>query len=467
MQVGMAVPSRPPNTAGTESQPHPPPSYSVERAAARRQIGQRQMAAPHEQYLQKSAGSPLIKAKPHPGLRMVVVIPCHDEPDLLGALKHLAKCEPSLGQAEVIVVINDSKKDGSAVIRQNLCTLCETTDWLDERRDPWLPIHLLYPPKLPPKHAGVGQARKIGMDEALRRLADVGQAEDGLLVCYDADCRCSPNYFTGIESHFASEPDAPGCSIHFEHPLDAGEWAALGFGGRAPRRAVFDGIAAYELHLRYHVSAQKFIGFPYGFHTIGSAMAVRAWAYVKQGGMNRRQAGEDFYFLQKISWLGQVTELTGVTVHPSPRLSERVPFGTGKAIGDYVANGRLATYPLQAYRDALWLLGQVEALWETGRPSGAAPEAMARFLRDDFVGTVVPEIRSNSSDLGAFRKRFFRWFNAFRLMKFLNFARDEIHGTTKVEVAATKLLEWLGQPRPDSDSAVELLRQFRRLEKGN
>jgi hypothetical protein len=65
--------------------------------------------------------------------------------------------------------------------------------------------------------------------------------------------------------------------------------------------------------------------------------------------------------------------------------------------------------------------------------------------------------------LGAFRKRFFRWFNAFRLMKFLNFARDEIHSPAKVEVAATKLLEWLEQPRQDSGSAVELLRQFRRL----
>jgi len=425
------------------------------------------MAASHEQYLQKSAGPRLIEAKPHPGLRMVVIIPCHDEPDLIGALRHLANCEPSLGQAEVIVVINDSEKDGSAVTRQNKCTLCETTDWLDERRDPWLPIHLLYHPKLPPKHAGVGQARKIGMDEALRRLADVGQAEDGLLVCYDADCRCSPNYFTGIESHFDSEPDAPGCSIHFEHPLDASEWAALGFGDTAPGQAVFDGIAAYELHLRYHVLAQKFIGFPYAFHTIGSAMAVRAWAYVKQGGMNRRQAGEDFYFLQKISWIGQVTELTEVTVHPSPRLSDRVPFGTGKAIGDYVANGRLTTYPLQSYRDAQWLLGQVEALWETGRPSIAPPEAMARFLRDDFVGTVVPEIRSNSGDFGAFLKRFFRWFNAFRLMKFLNFARDEIHGPAEAEDAAIKLLEWLEQPRQDSGSSVELLRQFRHLQKGN
>ena len=77
---------------------------------------------------------------------------------------------------------------------------------------------------------------------------------------------------------------------------------------------------------------------------------MRAWAYVKQGGMNRRQAGEDFYFLQKISWLGPMTELANVIVHPSPRLSDRVPFGTGRAVGGFVSNGRLTTYPLQAYR---------------------------------------------------------------------------------------------------------------------
>jgi hypothetical protein len=69
--------------------------------------------------------------------------------------------------------------------------------------------------------------------------------------------------------------------------------------------------------------------------------------------------------------------------------------------------------------------------------------------------------------LGAFRKRFFRWFNAFRLMKFLNFARDEIHGPSEAEDAAAKLLEWMKLPRQDSGSAVELLRQFRHLQKGN
>jgi hypothetical protein len=92
---------------------------------------------------------------------------------------------------------------------------------------------------------------------------------------------------------------------------------------------------------------------------------------------------------------------------------------------------------------------------------------MARFLGEAFTGSVVPEIRANSGDLGAFRKRFFRWFNAFRLMKFLNFARDEIHGPSEAEDAAAKLLEWMKSPRPSSGSAVDLLRQFRRMEKEN
>ncbi|GIT77657.1 MAG: hypothetical protein Ct9H300mP32_0390 [Verrucomicrobiota bacterium] len=423
------------------------------------------MDASHEKYLQKSAGPRLINARPNPALKMVVVIPCHDEPDLVGALERLANCEPPLGQVEVIVVINSSEKKIRRGSPSKPAYPSQTTNWLARRGNHWLPIHLLHLPDLPHRHAGVGQARKSGMDEALRRLADVAQAEDGLLVCYDADCRCSPNYFTGIEAHFAEQPDMPGCSIHFEHPLDADEWAALEFGDRTPGQPVFDGIAAYELHLRYHVQAQKFIGFPYDFHTIGSAMAVRAWAYVKQGGMNRRQAGEDFYFLQKISWLGQVSLLTGVTVYPSPRLSCRVPFGTGKAVGDYVADGKLATYPLQAYRDVQWLLGQVEELWETGNPSIDAPDAIARFLGDEFLESVVPEIRANSGNPVAFRKRFFRWFNAFRLMKFLNFARDEVHGPAAIEEAAIGLLEWMELPYPNSRGIVNLLRQFRRMDK--
>jgi hypothetical protein len=52
-------------------------------------------------------------------------------------------------------------------------------------------------------------------------------------------------------------------------------------------------------------------------------------------------------------------------------------------------------------------------------------------------------------------------------MKFLNFARDEIHSPAEAEDAAAKLLEWMELPRPSSGNAVDLLRKFRRLENEN
>ena len=62
----------------------------------------------------------------------------------------------------------------------------------------------------------------------------------------------------------------------------------------------YKAVWLYELHLRYYKQALQFTGFPYYYHTIGSAFAVNAEVYCKQGGMNRQKAGEDFYFLQKI-----------------------------------------------------------------------------------------------------------------------------------------------------------------------
>ncbi|MEC9081557.1 MAG: hypothetical protein VYE44_07245, partial [Verrucomicrobiota bacterium] len=59
--------------------------------------------------------------------------------------------------------------------------------------------------------------------------------------------------------------------------------------------------------------------------------------------------------------------------------------------------------------------------------------------------------------------RFLRWFNAFRLMKFLNFTRDQVYSPTVVEAAAKGLLKSMKQPVPKQSSTVALLRQFRRL----
>ena len=128
-------------------------------------------------------------------------------------------------------------------------------------------------------------------------------------------------------------------------------------------------------------------------------MVVRAWAYIEQGGMNRRKAGEDFYFLQKISWLGKVTELSNTTVYPSPRISDRVPFGTGKAIRNFIKSKQQTSYPLQAYLDIQWLIKQTDSLWEAGHFNETPPASLATFLEEKFINDIVSEIRQNSTDI--------------------------------------------------------------------
>jgi hypothetical protein len=60
---------------------------------------------------------------------------------------------------------------------------------------------------------------------------------------------------------------------------------------------------------------------------------VKSSAYQKYGGMAPRQAGEDFYFINKIAMHGNVGEINDTTIFPSSRISDRVPFGTGDALG--------------------------------------------------------------------------------------------------------------------------------------
>jgi hypothetical protein len=76
-------------------------------------------------------------------------------------------------------------------------------------------------------------------------------------------------------------------SIYFEHPTPE-----IYFD-----KKIIQSIISYELHLRYYIQKQKFIGLPYACHTVGSSMAVKASSYCKYGGKNTRKAGQDFYFL--------------------------------------------------------------------------------------------------------------------------------------------------------------------------
>ena len=410
-----------------------------------------------QRYLQKHALFPkLIENSPQPDLQIIIVIPCYKEPSLINSLEALKKCEPTACSVEVVIVINAGEDEAQTIKDQNEITYNQALKWSQEHASAKLNFYPLLVNDLPKKHAGVGLARKIGMDEAVRRFSSIGQPK-GVIVCFDADSLCDTNYLTAIESHFRKHPEINACSIHFEHPVS---------GDLEPE--IYEAIIKYELFLRYHIQAQRFAGFPYAYQTIGSSMAVRAAIYTRQGGMNRRQAGEDFYFLHKLIPLGNYSVLTSTKVIPSPRASDRVPFGTGKAVNEYLhkSKGTLTAYHFQIYKDLKILLEQVNLFYEIDDPEKVMkklkdlPESISAFINQNHFEEKLKEIKENTTSVESFRKRFFQWFNAFMVLKYIHFARDLYYPNQPVELVAAELLKEIAYDAADN-SPLGLLKIYR------
>jgi len=405
---------------------------------------------------QKTLYPPLIHRRISKNLGLIVVIPAYNEPQLLRSLMALKRCQLHYWDVEVIVIINDAENDTKEIKNTNQQVFEQAQQWSKKNSTPRLQYRILYQEDLPDKFAGVGLARKIGMDEACYRFEKI-KKKNGIIICFDADSSCQPNYFQAIEEHFKKYTKAAACSIHFEHPLMGAEYDP----------EVYEAIAAYELHLRYFINAQRWAGAPFAYQTIGSAMAVRSSHYQKQGGMNKRKAGEDFYFLHKFISVGKCSTLKTTTVIPSPRISDRVPFGTGKAVREILENKKVyTTYHPQTFKDLKTFFKQVPSLFNM--PHSTVKEKLSpclnQFLYLQEVEQKLEEIRGNTTTAKAFTKRFYHWFNAFQLMKFAHFARDHYHENVGVGEAAAWLLEELGKETSNS-SNKDFLLAFRLIDK--
>ena len=295
-------------------------------------------------------------------------------------------------------------------------------------------------------------ARKIGMDEAVRRFEAINNP-DGIILCFDADANCEKNYLIEVEKHFKSNPKSPACSIHFEHPIAGAEFS----------ENIYKGIIQYELHLRVYKNGLKYAGLPYAYHTIGSSMAVRSSIYQKQNGMNKRKAGEDFYFLQKLIPLGGFTELTSTKVIPSPRVSDRVPFGTGKAMQNWIDGDEpeMQSYALESYQDLKQFNIVLKHLYKGGTIE--IPVTIKAFLESIVWKKDLENIRKNSTSEQHFVKLFCNWFNAFKVLKYMHFARDNYYPDVTVSKAGNGLLEILN--KGSQEEIVELLEVYRQYDK--
>jgi glycosyltransferase involved in cell wall biosynthesis len=409
-------------------------------------------------YLTKHNVRPLIKELPDPHLNICIVIPCFNEPDLIRTLESVYHCHRPALATEGIVVVNAPVNASVTVVENNKITLQKASIWINAHNDPKLKFHLIHSPDLPEKTAGVGFARKIGMDEAVFRFHQVNN-HDGIIVSLDADAHCDSNYLTETEHHYQKFAKTPGASVYFEHPIEGHDFEP----------DIYKGITLYELHLRYINQAFRYAAHPHAYHTVGSSFSVRMDAYVKQGGMNKRQAGEDYYFLQKIISLGNYSEINTTRIIPSPRISDRVPFGTGNAIKHFVTDNNFKTYSLEAFVDIKSLLGQLSSLYEGDKDNTRQIVAslalpLREFLQTNSFLIEWESVKENSASFTTFRNRFFRWFNAFKVIKYLNFTADKYYEKQEVVQEAKKLPVRLGLVSPP-DQPSDLLKYYRKLDR--
>lgn len=394
-------------------------------------------------------------------IRQVVVIPALAESErLFLTLDDLANCDAhSIAETLVICVVNNKNDAAPDIVRDNQETLARLKAYAAQDRLRLAYVDAASPGcELPPK-TGVGMARKIGMDWA---VAVLGGTAEGVICSLDADTRVRPDYLAAISQSF-DRRQLWGASIHYEHPLDVDP---------ETRGA----ITRYELFLRYYVLGLRFAGSPYAFHTVGSAMACRAEAYVAVSGMNKRQAGEDFYFLNELAKTGGVRPLASTTVYPSPRASQRVPFGTGARITRYLAQPEegFASYHPASF-DVLrqWLKAMQEGPDSSGGKMLAEAKAIALPLWDYLTSQKFEDawdrMRANARDEASFAAQTHRWFDAFRTLKCIHCLRDAKYGELDLCAAVQDILEHSTIPKPQGRPSTReqhdtLLTELRRLD---
>lgn len=333
-----------------------------------------------------------------------IVIPSFAEyPNIIETLESLQKVQ-KYNETEIIVVINNSDKSSFEILKNNV----QTANYI-KKKNPEITVIDCYSKgrAFKDKFSGVGLARKTGFDKAITMLSD-----NSIIISLDADTVVEKNYIIEIENTFKNIENISAVTIETFHrfPEDIDELVA---------------IIKYELYLRYYYKGLKIVNTPYTIWAIGSSMAFRKYAYIKVGGFNKRKAGEDFYFLQKIRNFGSIKHLTNTKTYPLSRSSNRVPFGTGQTIYDIVNNKKtLDSFPAPELFYNLHYWNNNLKFWVENNfkhnlilPNGS----LEIFLRKQNIMNVFHEIKNNSASHDSFMKRYHHWFNGLKIKQYLNF----------------------------------------------
>lgn len=326
--------------------------------------------------------------------RHCVVIPCFNENESFGETLKSVNCAAAISgiKVAVLAVINFPEGADPAESLELLRRIRE-----GEFASP--DLFYIYAPEIT---GGVGRARKLGMDSFLNSIP-AEEINNSFIYSMDADTLVAEDYFIEIRKFFDSNPC--GCAaVALKHR-------------EGDNPDVESAIRRYERYLDRYVEQLKRCGSPYAFHTVGSAFAVRGREYLRSGGMKVRPAGEDFYFMQELAKTAGVGVIEKVLVYPSPRISNRTPYGTGQAVNDIISGKALSEVSDGAFARLRLLLAGVDEK----TVDSDVPELPERdFLEKENFFKIWPGIRRNTPKEKLCRA-FHIWFDGLKTLRFLHF----------------------------------------------
>jgi hypothetical protein len=383
----------------------------------------------HLSYLDKHALLPaLVQARPDPALGLVVALHFCETPEWRATLDALAQCLPPPVAVEVLLGFHLPGHADAAARASHAQALADATHWTAAHTREGLCYHVLDLPDIAPKDFGEGLSRKLLLDEAVRRLAAVANP-NAPIACLESGAIPANDYLQALVRHFHQHRRCTTATVSFTTP---------------------EAEAQAELALRYAMRGLRAMRHPHAFYHFGGLIAVRADAYQRESGMNRRKVGADFHFLHKLTPLGLHTECLTTTVQlPLLRTQAADP----STVFDPAAFQLLGTWT--AHVLAHWQSPAADLV----ATSSALHPALAAWLAHSGFPDRLQGMQASATQAASFRQRFFRWFSVLEVQHFMHFAHPAYFERMPLALAAAT---WL--PDLTDGSMPELLQAYRALD---
>ena len=339
----------------------------------------------------------------------IITIPCYNEYDYIFKTLDSINNQNStiLEKTLVSIVINNSIEEHESILLNNRKTYEKLKSSI-YNFDFFVVDAFSGNKAIESKYSGAGMARKISVDCALNYLNI-----DSLICFIDADTILSNDYLSCIQASY-DRHKWKAATVNFSHQNDEPKTKKL--------------IKDYEKYLKETSLKIKKSGSPYCYVSLGSTMVCTYLSYISVGGMNRKIASEDFYFLQELQKYCGVKQINDILIYPSSRYVSRLYLGTSMRL-QKILDGELDLSSLYFSDFSYDILNN----WITLALSSKDKKYNNLIIEIeninpsllDFLSKInlekAWEAIASSPSYDHFEKQFHRWFDALCIFKLLKF----------------------------------------------